>query len=227
MRILIVEDDELLATGLQRALTQSGYAVDWLNHGETADQMLADNAHDLLVLDIGLPGLDGLTVLKRLRGRGQTLPVMLLTARDDLSDKVKGLDFGADDYMVKPFELHEFEARIRALMRRAVGTKSAQIKCGDLVLDTASHRAWAKDVEIVFTAREWAIVEYLLIHQGQVLSKDKILQAVCNWDDNISLNAIEVYMSRLRSKLDPIGLSVRTIRGFGYLLEAQDDAVNH
>ncbi|MDA8328825.1 MAG: response regulator [Betaproteobacteria bacterium] len=222
MRVLIVEDDDLLAAGLLKVLEQSGYAVDWVNNGELADRALNDGEHDLVVLDIGLPGMDGLQVLKRLRSRGQTIPVMILTARDDVSDKVRGLDFGADDYMVKPFELNEFEARLRALIRRAVGVSGVRLSCGNLVLDTISHRAWVGDAEVAFTVREWAVLEYLLIHQGQVLSKDRILQAVCNWDDSISPNAIEVYMSRLRSKLEPLGVNVRTIRGFGYLLDAQD-----
>lgn len=222
MRVLIVEDDDLLAAGLLKVLEQSGYAVDWVNNGELADRALNDGEHDLVVLDIGLPSMDGLQVLKRLRSRGQTIPVMILTAHDDVSDKVRGLDFGADDYMVKPFELNEFEARIRALIRRSVGVSSVRLSCGNLALDTVSRRAWVGDAEVSFTVREWAVLEYLLIHQGQVLSKDRILQAVCNWDDSISPNAIEVYMSRLRSKLEPLGVNVRTIRGFGYLLDAQD-----
>ena len=222
MRVLIVEDDDLLAAGLLKVLEQSGYAVDWVNNGELAYRALNDDEHDLVVLDIGLPGMDGLQVLKRLRSRGQTIPVMILTAHDDVSDKVRGLDFGADDYMVKPFELNEFEARIRALIRRSVGVSSVRLSCGNLALDTVSRRAWVGDAEVAFTVREWAVLEYLLIHQGQVLSKDRILQAVCNWDDSISPNAIEVYMSRLRSKLEPLGVNVRTIRGFGYLLDAQD-----
>uniref|UniRef100_E6QVD6 Putative two-component system regulatory protein n=1 Tax=mine drainage metagenome TaxID=410659 RepID=E6QVD6_9ZZZZ len=222
MRVLIVEDDDLLAAGLLKVLEQSGYAVDWVNNGELADRALNDGEHDLVVLDIGLPSMDGLQELKRLRSRGQTIPVMILTAHDDVSDKVRGLDFGADDYMVKPFELNEFEARIRALIRRSVGVSSVRLSCGNLALDTVSRRAWVGDAEVSFTVREWAVLEYLLIHQGQVLSKDRILQAVCNWDDSISPNAIEVYMSRLRSKLEPLGVNVRTIRGFGYLLDAQD-----
>ncbi len=222
MRVLIVEDDDLLAAGLMRVLERSGYAVDRVSNGELADRVLMDEAHDLVVLDIGLPGLDGLSVLKRLRSRGRTVPVMILTARDDVSDRVRGLDFGADDYLVKPFALSEFEARLRALIRRASLVNSVQLTCGNLLLDTLSHRAWIGKQEFALTAREWSVLEYLLMHQGQVLSKEKILQAVCNWDENISLNAIEVYMSRLRAKLEPAGVSVRTIRGFGYLLEAQD-----
>ncbi|HET9112958.1 MAG TPA: response regulator transcription factor [Burkholderiales bacterium] len=224
MRVLIVEDDELLAAGLVRILDQTGYAVDRVNSGERADLALSSESYDLVVLDLGLPGIDGFTVLKRLRARGQSCPVMILTARDDVADKVRGLDSGADDYLVKPFELNEFEARIRALVRRGTQMNSSQLTCGDLQLDTMSHRAWIKQSPLNLTAREWGVLEYLLMRQGQVLSKDKILQAVCNWDESISPNAIEVYMSRLRSKLEPAGVHIRTIRGFGYLLEAGDAA---
>ncbi|MHB0990154.1 MAG: response regulator [Burkholderiales bacterium] len=224
MRVLIVEDDELLAAGLVRILDQTGYAVDRVNSGERADLALSSESYDLVVLDLGLPGIDGFTVLKRLRARGQSCPVMILTARDDVADKVRGLDSGADDYLVKPFELNEFEARIRALVRRGTQMNSSQLVCGDLQLDTMSHRAWIKQSPLNLTAREWGVLEYLLMRQGQVLSKDKILQAVCNWDESISPNAIEVYMSRLRSKLEPAGVHIRTIRGFGYLLEAGDAA---
>ena len=226
MRVLIVEDDDLLAAGLVRALDQTGYAVDRVNSGERADLALSSESYDLVVLDIGLPGIDGFSVLKRLRARGQTCPVLILTARDAVTDRVRGLDLGADDYMIKPFALSEFEARLRALVRRGAQLNSAQLICGNLILDTLAHRAWLNQAPLNLTAREWGVLEYLLMRQGQVLSKDKILQAVCSWDETISPNAIEVYMSRLRNKLEPAGVSIRTIRGFGYLLEA-DDAPQH
>ena len=222
MRVLIVEDDELLAAGLMRVLEQSGYAVDRAGNGEQADAMLSVDNYDLVVLDIGLPGIDGFAVLKRLRSRNQSCPVMILTARDDVADKVRGLDSGADDYLVKPFALNEFEARLRALVRRSSLVNTSQLSCGDLMLDTVARRAWLGNAELSLTAREWSVLEYLLLRQGQVLSKEKILQAVCNWDENISPNAIEVYMSRLRVKLEPAGVNIRTIRGFGYLLESGD-----
>lgn len=222
MRVLIVEDDDLLAAGLVRALDQTGYAVDRVNSGERADLALSSESYDLVVLDIGLPGIDGFSVLKRLRARGQLCPVLILTARDDVTDRVRGLDLGADDYLIKPFALSEFEARLRALVRRGVQLSSAQLSCGNLILDTLAHRAWLNQAPLNLTAREWGVLEYLLMRQGQVLSKDKILQAVCNWDETISPNAIEVYMSRLRNKLEPAGVNIRTIRGFGYLLEAGD-----
>ena len=226
MRVLIVEDDDLLAAGLVRALDQTGYAVDRVNSGERADLALSSETYDLVVLDIGLPGIDGFSVLKRLRTRGQTCPVLILTARDSVTDRVRGLDLGADDYMIKPFALSEFEARLRALVRRGAQLNSAQLICGNLVLDTLAHRAWLDQAPLNLTAREWGVLEYLLMRQGQVLSKDKILQAVCSWDETISPNAIEVYMSRLRNKLEPAGVHIRTIRGFGYLLEA-DDTTQH
>ena len=220
MRILIVEDDDLLAAGLVRALDQTGYAVDRVNSGERADLALTAETYDLVVLDIGLPGIDGFTVLKHLRHRGQACPVLILTARDAVNDRVHGLDLGADDYMIKPFALSEFEARLRALIRRGTQNNSPQLTCGKLLLDSLAHRAWLGETPLNLTAREWGILEYLLMRQGQVLSKDKILQAVCSWDETISPNAIEVYMSRLRGKLDPAGVFIRTIRGFGYLLES-------
>ncbi|MDA8224326.1 MAG: response regulator [Betaproteobacteria bacterium] len=222
MRVLIVEDDELLAAGLMRVLEHSGYAVDRASNGEQADHALTVDHFDLVVLDIGLPGMDGFSVLKRLRSRGESCPVMILTARDDVADKVRGLDSGADDYLVKPFVLNEFEARLRALIRRSSLVNSSQLGCGDLMLDTVARRAWVRHNELMLTAREWAVLEYLLLRQGQVLSKEKILQAVCNWDESISPNAIEVYMSRLRVKLESAGVNIRTIRGFGYLLEASE-----
>lgn len=224
MRILIVEDDELLAAGLARALAMPGYAVDRVSTGEKALLALGIEHYDLLVLDIGLPGIDGFSVLRRARERGQTLPVLILTARDAVSDRVCGLDLGADDYLTKPFALGEFEARVRALLRRGHHAQSAQLSCGVLLMDTLAHRAWLADSPLNLTAREWSVLEYLLMRQGQVLSKDKIMQAVCNWDEEISPNAVEVYMSRLRAKLEPAGVYVRTVRGFGYLLEEAGNA---
>lgn len=219
MRILIVEDDELLAAGLAISLALPGYAVDRAVSGEKALLALGAEHYDLVVLDIGLPGQDGFAVLRKLRERGLTVPVLILTARDAVADRVSGLDLGADDYMVKPFALGEFEARVRALLRRGHHAQSARLSCGRLVMDTLAHRVWLGGTPIGLTAREWGVLEYLLLRQEQVLSKDKIMQAVCNWDEEISPNAVEVYMSRLRAKLEPAGIRIRTIRGFGYLLE--------
>ena len=219
MRILIAEDDELLAAGLALSLALPGYAVDRVMTGEKALLALTAEHYDLLVLDIGLPGQDGFSVLRKLRERGLTVPVLILTARDALEDRVRGLDLGADDYMLKPFALGEFEARVRALLRRGHHAQSAKLSCGALVMDTLAHRVQLGDTPVPLTAREWGVLEYLLMRQGQVVSKDKIMQAVCNWDEEISTNAVEVYMSRLRAKLEPAGVFIRTVRGFGYLLE--------
>ena len=224
MRILIVEDDELLAAGLAISLALPGYAVDRAVSGEKALLSLGAEHYDLVVLDIGLPGQDGFAVLSKLRERGLTVPVLILTARDAVADRVRGLDLGADDYMVKPFALGEFEARVRALLRRGHHAQSARLSYGRLTMDTLAHRAWLGDTQLGLTAREWGVLEYLLLRQGQVLSKDKIMQAVCNWDEEISANAVEVYMSRLRAKLEPAGIKIRTIRGFGYLLEEAKNA---
>ena len=219
MRILIAEDDPLLADGLIRALRDSGYATDSVRDGRAADTALLTQQFDLLILDIGLPGLDGFEVLRRARERKLDVPVLILTALDAVENRVRGLDLGADDYMLKPFALGEFEARVRALLRRGHHAQSAKLSCGALVMDTLAHRVQLGDTPVTLTAREWGVLEYLLMRQGQVVSKDKIMQAVCNWDEEISTNAVEVYMSRLRAKLEPAGVFIRTVRGFGYLLE--------
>jgi two-component system, OmpR family, response regulator len=219
MRVLIVEDDDLLVDGLTRALEQAGYALDRVRNGEKADFVLRQQEFNLLVLDVGLPGIDGFEVLRRLRRRGCNAPVLVLTARDAVEDRVHGLDLGADDYLAKPFVLSEFEARVRALLRRGQYRAQSQLSCGGLRLDATSHQAWINDLPLELTSREWAILEYLLLRAGQLLSKDKIVEAICNWDEAITPNAVEVYVSRLRSKLEPARVRIRTIRGFGYLLE--------
>jgi two-component system, OmpR family, response regulator len=219
MRVLIVEDDDLLVDGLTRSLGQAGYAVDRVRNGEKADFVLKQQEFNLLVLDVGLPGIDGFEVLRRLRQRECNVPVLVLTARDAVEDRVHGLDLGADDYLAKPFVLSEFEARVRALLRRGEYRTQTQLKCGGLRLDASCHQAWIDDLPLELTGREWAILEYLLLRTGQLLSKDKIVEAICNWDEAITPNAVEVYISRLRSKLEPARIRIRTIRGFGYLLE--------
>lgn len=223
VRILIVEDDDLLADGIGRLLSQPGYAVDHVTSGEKADRNLVTENYDLVVLDIGLPGIDGFEVLRRLRLRERYVSVLVLTARDAVEDRVHGLDLGADDYLIKPFALSEFEARVRALVRRGQTRLTPRLACGALVMDTVAHRAWLGEEPLNLTAREWAILEYMLRRTGRVLSKEKILQAVYSWDKEITPNAIEVHMSRLRGKLAPTDIQIRTVRGFGYLLEAPAD----
>lgn len=219
MRILIVEDDPTLADGLARSLDQSGYAVDRAANGEQANTMLQNAVYDLAILDLGLPKLDGTEVLKRLRQRGGRTPVLILTARDAIEDRVHGLDLGADDYMTKPFNLVELEARVRALIRRGQLGSNAALHCGNLVFDPAGRRASNGDTPIELSSRELGVLEVLMLRQNKVVNKEQIMEALCNWDEDLGDNAIEVYIHRLRKKLESSGARIRTIRGLGYLLE--------
>jgi two-component system OmpR family response regulator len=222
MRILIVEDDPALADGLTRSLDQSGYAVDLAANGEQANIMLQNAVYDLAILDLGLPKLDGTEVLRRLRQRGGRTPVLVLTARDAVEDRVQGLDLGADDYLTKPFNLVELEARIRALIRRGQLGSNASLNCGRLVFDPSGRRAWCGDSPLDLSAREFGVLEVLMMRQGKLVNKEQIMEALCNWDEDLGDNAIEVYIHRLRKKLESSGARIRTIRGLGYLLEAYE-----
>lgn len=220
MRILIVEDDAMLADGLSRSLRQSGYAVDWLDSAERAMLGVEHESFDLVILDVGLPRMDGFEMLRRLRRADRYVPVIVVTARDAVSDRVRGLDYGADDYLIKPFAFEELEARIRALIRRGHTPTSPQLAFGPLTLDLVSRTARVDGAPIDLTAREWAIMELFVTQPGVALAKDRIVQSLSSWDEKLSLNAVEVYVSRLRGKLEPVGLRIRTVRGFGYLLES-------
>ena len=219
MRILIVEDDLVLADGLKSSLTQSGYAVDLMTSGIDADGVLAYQTFDLVLLDLGLPKLSGFEVLKRLRGRGSKMPVLILTANDDIDNRVKGLDLGADDYLSKPFNLAELEARVRALIRRGQAGGSAIISIGKLQLDTTSRAATYNDASLNLSARELAVLEILMLKAGKVVNKEQMLEKLCNFDEDISDNALEVYLHRVRKKLELSDINIRTIRGLGYMLE--------
>ncbi|MBI2315649.1 MAG: response regulator transcription factor [Betaproteobacteria bacterium] len=219
MRVLIVEDDKALADGLTRTLRDSGYAVDNAGNGELALRACSEEHYDLIVLDISLPGIDGFEVLRQLRRMRQTGSILILTARDAEADRVHGLDLGADDYVTKPFSLREFEARVRALIRRGQAIRSSKLRVGTLVIDTAARRAWIGEEDLDLTPREWGVLEYLLTRAGKVVSKEQMLQALCSWDDSLTHNASEVYISRLRSKLHAAGIQIRTVRGFGYMVE--------
>jgi len=219
MRILIVEDDPLLADGLTRSLTRADYAVDLAADGGAADAVLATQTFDLVILDLGLPKLDGFEVLKRLRRRANTTPVLVLTARDTLDDRVKGLDLGADDYLTKPFELPELEARVRALIRRGQSGGGSLLTHGPLTLDTAGRRASLAGAALDLSARELGVLEVLMLRSGRVVSKDQLAEQLYNYDNDVGANAIEVYVHRLRKKLEPAGIRIRTIRGLGYLLD--------
>lgn len=222
MRVLLVEDDSALADGLTRTLRASGYAVDHASTGEIALRAAAEEKFDLIVLDIGLPGIDGFEVLERLRRSNQHGSIMMLTARDAEEDRVRGLDLGADDYVVKPFSLPELEARVRALIRRSQAVHSPVLNFGRLKLDTVAKRARIDGDDVELTPREWSVLEYLLTHAGQVISKDQMLQALCSWDASLTHNTIEVYVSRIRAKLEKADIGIRTVRGFGYLVEDPD-----
>jgi two-component system OmpR family response regulator len=224
VRILIVEDDDLLASALMRAVEGLGYAVDRAPSGELGALALRQEHFDLAVLDVGLPGIDGFEVLRRLRQQEEYVAVLMLTARDAVEDRVHGLDLGADDYLVKPFALSEFEARIRALTRRGGTGTTPKIVHGSLTMDTVGHRIWVSGEPLKLTVREWTILEYILLRPGKVVSKERLMHALCSRGDELSPNAIEVYMSRLRSKVERGGVRIRTIRGFGYLLEEPSHA---
>lgn len=218
MRILIAEDDSLIADGLTRSLRQGGYAVDWAANGLEAEAALMTASYDLLILDLGLPKLSGLDLLKRLRARSCTLPVLILTALDGTGDRVKGLDLGADDYMVKPFELAELEARVRALTRRSAGTIPL-IQCGALSYDQVGRVAHINEQALELSAREVGLLEVLLTRMGRLVSKDQLVDHLCGWGEEVSHNAIEVYVHRLRKKLESGGVKIATVRGLGYCLE--------
>jgi DNA-binding response OmpR family regulator len=219
MHVLLVEDDAVLADGLSRVLQASGMQVELAADGLAADQLLQRSAPAVAVLDIGLPGIDGFEVVRRLRARGSNLPVLLLTARDAVEDRVRGLEMGADDYLVKPFATAELVARIRALARRNA-PRPALLSLGQLSLDTSARRARIGERALDLSVREWTVLEYLMQHAGRVVSKQQIVDAIAPWGEDLTLNAVEVYVSRLRIKLADGGIAIRTIRGFGYLLEA-------
>jgi len=219
MRILVVEDDSVLAAALTRALNQSAYAVDLVADGEAANDALATTAYDLVVLDIALPKVDGLAVLRRLRDRRLQTPVLILTARDTLDDRVLGLDSGADDYMTKPFDLPEFEARVRALIRRGHSAPGVSLAHGRVRLDVAARRLFHDDEPIDMSARELALTELFLARQGRVVSKEQMIDHLFGFGDDVGSNAIEVYVHRVRRKLEPLGIEIRTVRGMGYLLD--------
>ena len=223
LHILLVEDDTVLADGLLRALAAQDMTVHLVRDGLAADTALqraeSTPTFDVAVLDIGLPGIDGFEVVRRLRARGGALPVLLLTARDAVEDRVRGLETGADDYLVKPFATAELVARIRALARRNA-PKTTVLVLGNLIFDSGARRARIGERALELSAGEWAVLEYLLQQAGRVVSKQQIIDTIAPWGEDLTLNAVEVYVSRLRLKLDGAGLHLRTIRGFGYLLEA-------
>jgi len=219
MRILIAEDDALLADGLTRSLRHAGYAVDCVSSGLEADSALAVEEFDLLILDLGLPRLPGLEVLKRLRSRGSRVPVLILTAQDGIQDRVRGLDLGADDYLAKPFALIELEARVRALTRRGLSGSPPLLHHGQLTYDQVGKVAAVNGQMLELSARELALLEILLQRAGRMVAKEALVEHLCSWGEEVSTNAIEVYVHRLRKKLESGGVRIVTVRGLGYCLE--------
>lgn len=216
MRILLAEDDPQLGDGLMVGLRQEGYAVDWVKDGAAADLALKTEAYDLLVLDLGLPRQTGLAVLAALRARGQNLPVLILTARDATSDKVQGLDAGADDYLVKPVDLDELAARVRALLRRAAGRSQPQLCLGDLTLDPAARQVTLAGKSVDLSAREFALLQVLLENAGRVMTRAQLEASLYGWRDEPDSNALEVHIHHLRKKLG--AERIKTLRGIGYTM---------
>lgn len=219
MRILVVEDNRVLAKGLTDVLRGSGYAVDTVGDGASALAVTAAERFDLVILDLNLPDLDGIGVLRSIRDRPDSPGVLILSARDALEDRVRGLDLGADDYMVKPFDVDELEARVRMLLRRHAGLKATTVSFGPVTFDLNSRSFSAGGLPIELPAREVGLLETLFLRAGRVVSKQAIIQSLAGFDDDLSANAIEQYVSRLRRRLAPLGLTVRTARGIGYYLE--------
>ena len=219
MRLLLIEDDELLPQGLQQLLAEAGYEMDHLAAAEPALDALAHGRHDLAIVDIGLPGMDGLALVRALRRQGNKVPVLILTARDGLADRVQGLNDGADDYLVKPFVLPELLARVQALIRRSLSAASSQLMVGALVLDVARREATLRGATLDLTAREWDVLQVLVLSAPGVVAKRKLADSLGRWDRELTDNAVEILVSRLRPKLQRAGLNLRTVRGIGYRLE--------
>lgn len=222
--LLIVEDDTLLATAIADCLRPTDLHIRFARTGSEALDALQKVSLGLVILDIGLPGLSGLNVLRYLRQRNSRVPVLILTARDEVEDRVHGLDLGADDYMVKPFAPRELEARVRALLRRTRDDHAQTLLHGSLQLDLEAKRAWLAGQPLDLAAREWHVMKLFIERAGRILDKDTIIDALCGNDEAITPNAVEVYISRLRTKLGPAGQLLRTVRGLGYLLEKPEDA---
>ncbi|MGE4368431.1 MAG: response regulator [Burkholderiaceae bacterium] len=218
MRVLVIEDDTTLGPALQEFLGQQGYAVDWLPDGRRVLGAVTAQSYDLLLLDLNLPGRSGLEVLAELRANNEQVPVLILTARDGVEDRVAGLDAGADDYVTKPFELAELAARVRAFSRRRLGQAQSVVEVGPLVLDTVSREIRVNGERLSLSVRELSVLEMLMLRAGRVVTKRQIVNSLSAWDADFSENAVEVYVYRLRKRLDGTGASIQTVRGFGYLL---------
>lgn len=217
MRILLVEDDELLGEGTRKGLIQDGYTVDWVKDGAIADQALKTEKFELVVLDLGLPKMPGLSVLQNMRERGDTTPVLILTARESIEDRVKGLDSGADDYLTKPYDFYELLARLRALQRRFASRAAPLLVHEDIALDPASHTVTFKDEPVNLSRREFALLHVLLENAGRVLSREHLTQSLYGWGEEVDSNALEVHVHNLRKRFGQD--FIRTVRGIGYTIE--------
>ena len=222
MRILLVEDDEVLGDATSFYLRNNGYAVDWAKDGKQADLALHEDIYEAVILDLSLPNMDGLAVLKRLRARKHSASVIILTARDSLEDLITGLDIGADDYLIKPIKLAELAARLRAQMRRHHAVLATTIDYPPLILHTKDRLVTYQNQPFALSRRELSLLETLLLRVGKLVSKESLLENISDWDDSLGINAIEVYMHRLRKKLLAIGVEIRTVRGLGYMLDKQE-----
>jgi two-component system, OmpR family, response regulator TctD len=222
MRILLVEDDIDLARWLTKALRDERFTVECVNDGAAAEALLKTEDYALMILDLTLPKLDGLQVLKGLRSRGSRTPVLVVTARGEIAERVEGLNLGADDYLLKPFALAEMEARVKALLRRSQGEAAPRIACGTLVFDTVSREFTCDRTRLTLTPREHAVLEALIMRAGKLVRKERLFEEVFSLNDNSSPDAIEVYVHRVRRKLEGSGVVITTLRGLGYVLEARN-----
>lgn len=224
MRLLLVEDNHPFADVICRALRQDGYIIDWAKSSSEAERWLRAQDYDMVLLDLGLPDADGADVLHRLRASGKHIPVLVLSAREAVDERVRLLDLGADDYVVKPIALNELEARIRSLIRRSHGIAHPEIRTGALCIDTAGRRAWIAGRQLELNSRELAALEYIAIRAPRIVTKEQLLQSLYGWQDDInSVNAVEKLISRLRAKLDGSSVIIRTVRGLGYSLSLDED----
>jgi DNA-binding response OmpR family regulator len=221
MRVLLVEDDALLGDGTKAGLAQAGFAVDWVKDGVAAELALDTTDYAAVVLDLGLPRLSGLELLRRARASGAKVPVLVLTARDAVEDRIKGLDSGADDYLVKPFDLDELAARLRALVRRAGGEAAPMLRVGELELDPAARRARFRGAPVELAAREFALLHAFMLNAGRVMSREQLAERLYAWGEELESNAIDVHVHHLRRKLAPD--TIRTVRGVGYLMPREID----
>ena len=224
MRVLVVEDDAAIADAVCDALARAGHAVDHLADGRQALLALREHAFALVVLDLGLPGAEGGEVLRRLRGEADNVPVLVITAREELDQRVRALDLGADDYLVKPFALAEFDARVRALLRRHAAHGVPTVRVGELSVDLAGRRALSGRTPLELTAREFGLLEALLLRRGRVTSREQLIETLCKWDETLSDNGLDIAVYRLRRKLAGSGVLLRTVRGLGYLIEAEHES---